>query len=88
MSSRGGFLEGLLVGAILGGLSILVAAPTSRKELSTKVKNLKYSNPKTIKLGSKVSLALNIMKSNKISVLPVVDDFGLILGSIKLSQCI
>ena len=56
--------------------------------LSTKVKNLKFSNPKSIKLGSKVSLALNIMKSNKISTLPVIDDFGLILGSIKLSQCI
>lgn len=44
MSSRGGFLEGLLVGAILGGLSILVAAPTSRKELSTKVKKIRDEN--------------------------------------------
>ena len=57
-------------------------------KLTTKIKNLKYSIPKTIKLGSKVSLALNIMQSNKISILPVIDDFGLIKGSIKLAQCI
>ena len=44
MSSRGGFLEGLLVGAILGGLSILVAAPTSRKELTSKVKKIRDEN--------------------------------------------
>lgn len=44
MSSRGGFLEGLLVGVILGGLSILVAAPSSRKELTSKVKKIRDEN--------------------------------------------
>ena len=57
-------------------------------QLKTKIKNLKYSPPLTIKSGSKVSLALNIMQSNKISILPVIDDFGLLIGSVKLSQCI
>ena len=60
----------------------------SEIELTTKVKNLKLSSPLTIKSQSKVSLALNIMRSNKISILPVVDDFGLLIGSVKLSQCI
>lgn len=44
MSNRGGFLEGLIVGAILGGLSILVAAPSSRKELQYKIKQLRDEN--------------------------------------------
>tara|TARA_Y100001935_G_scaffold255638_1_gene270346 strand:- start:5679 stop:5966 length:288 start_codon:yes stop_codon:yes gene_type:complete len=44
MSNRGGFLEGLIVGAILGGLSILVAAPNSRKELQYKIKQLRDEN--------------------------------------------
>ena len=44
MSSRGGFLEGLIVGAILGGLSILVAAPNSRKELQNKLQHLRDEN--------------------------------------------
>jgi gas vesicle protein len=44
MSSRGGFLEGLIVGVILGGLSILVAAPNSRKELQYKIKQLRDEN--------------------------------------------
>ena len=57
-------------------------------ELSTKIKNLEFTKPISIKSRSKVSLALNIMQSNKISILPVVDDFGLLLGSVKLSQCI
>ena len=56
--------------------------------LTTKIKNLNYSPPLTIKSGSKVSLALNIMQSNKISIMPVIDDFGLLIGSLKLSQCI
>ena len=54
----------------------------------TSIKNLKYSIPKTIKLGSKVYLALHIMQRNNISILPVIDDFGLLIGSIKLAQCI
>ena len=57
-------------------------------KLTTKIKNIKYSNPLTIKSRSKVSLALNIMQENKISILPVIDDFGLVIGSVKLSQCI
>ena len=56
--------------------------------LTTKIKNLKYSTPVTIKSGSKVSLALDLMQSNKISILPVIDNSGLLIGSIKLSQCI
>ena len=56
--------------------------------LTKKIKNLKYSTPVTIKSGSKVSLALNLMRSNKISILPVIDNNGLLIGSIKLSQCI
>ena len=57
-------------------------------ELKTKVKNLTFSTPLTIKSRSKIALALNLMQSNKISILPVIDDFGLLIGSIKLSQCI
>lgn len=44
MSNRGCFLEGLLVGAILGGLSILIASPRSREDLQEKVKRFKYDN--------------------------------------------
>ena len=57
-------------------------------KLNTKIKNLVTSTPLTIKSRSKVSKALNIMKSNKISILPVIDDFGMLIGSVKLSQCI
>ena len=57
-------------------------------ELNTKIKNLKFSIPLTIKSKSKVSLALDIMQSNKISILPVIDNFGLLIGAVKLSQCI
>ena len=57
-------------------------------QLKTQVKNLKFSTPLTIKSRSKISVALNLMQSNKISILPVIDDFGLLIGSIKLSQCI
>ena len=57
-------------------------------KLTTKIKSLKFSTPLTIKSRSKVSSALNLMKSNKISILPVIDDFGLLVGSIKLAQCI
>ena len=44
MSNRGGFLEGLLLGALLGGLSILVASPRSRKEIQTRIKDFKENN--------------------------------------------
>ena len=57
-------------------------------KLSTKVKSIKFSKPLSIKSQSKVSLALNVMQSNKISILPVINDFGNIIGSIKLSQCL
>ena len=57
-------------------------------KLKTKVKNLEFSTPLTIKSRSKISLALDLMQSNKISILPVIDDFGFLIGSIKLSQCI
>ena len=57
-------------------------------DLKTKIKNLKFSIPLTIKSKSKVSLALDIMQSNKISILPVIDNFGLLIGAVKLSQCI
>ena len=56
--------------------------------ITTKIKNLKYSIPLSIKSGSKVSIALKKMQSNKISILPVVDTMGILLGSVKLSQCI
>ena len=44
MSSRGGFLEGLIVGAILGGLTILVAEPSSREKISNKMKKIRDDN--------------------------------------------
>ena len=56
--------------------------------LSTKIKNLANSAPITIKSNEKVSKALEIMKENKISIIPVVDNFEFLIGSIKLSQCI
>ena len=57
-------------------------------QLSVKLKDLKFSLPITTKSFSKVSEALALMQSNKISILPVIDDFGLLMGSVKLSQCI
>jgi gas vesicle protein len=44
MSNRSGFLEGLVIGALLGGLSILVAAPKARRELQEKFQQLKDDN--------------------------------------------
>ena len=57
-------------------------------QLAVKLKDLKFSLPITTKSFSKVSEALSLMQSNKISILPVIDDFGLLLGSVRLSQCI
>ena len=57
-------------------------------KLTSKVKNLRFSSPLTIKSGSKVAEALDIMKLNKISILPIIDDLGFLMGSLKLSQCI
>ena len=57
-------------------------------KLSVKLKDLKFSLPLTTKSFSKVSEALDLMQSNNISILPVIDDSGLLIGSVKLSQCI
>ena len=57
-------------------------------KLTANIKDLKFSLPLTTKSYSKVSEALDLMQSNKISILPVIDDFGLLIGSVKLSQCI
>lgn len=57
-------------------------------KLSTKIKNLNLSHPFKTKSKSKVSEALKLMQSKKISILPIVDNSGLLLGSIQLSQCI
>ena len=57
-------------------------------KLSTLVKNLDFGLPLTIKSNTKVSEAIDLMQSNKITILPVIDDSGLLIGSVKLSQCI
>ena len=57
-------------------------------KLTTNLKDLKFSLPLTTKSFSKVSEALDLMQSNNISILPVIDDSGLLIGSVKLSQCI
>ena len=57
-------------------------------KLTTKVWELKLPKPISIKPFSKVSEALKIMQLNKISILPIIDELGLLKGSIKLSQCI
>ncbi len=57
-------------------------------KLTTKISYLKFPNPLSIKTRSKVSEAIKIMQSNKISILPVVDKKGLLIGSVQLSQCI
>ena len=57
-------------------------------KLTANIKDLKFSLPLTTKSFSKVSEALALMQSNKISILPVIDDSGLLIGSVKLSQCI
>ncbi|MEK9727565.1 MAG: YtxH domain-containing protein [Candidatus Margulisiibacteriota bacterium] len=44
MSNRSGFLEGLIVGALLGGLSILVASPNSRRQIQSKFQNFRDNN--------------------------------------------
>tara|TARA_A100001015_G_C15036022_1_gene736267 strand:+ start:3907 stop:4191 length:285 start_codon:yes stop_codon:yes gene_type:complete len=48
MSNRGGFIEGVIFGAILAGVSIFLAAPTSRKEIQTKLKTLRDDNEDVI----------------------------------------
>ena len=57
-------------------------------KLTTKVKDLNFSNPKIIKSKAKVSEALDIMQVNKISILPIIDDLGMLLGCVKLAQCL
>ena len=57
-------------------------------KLTANIKDLKFSLPLTTKSFSKVSEALDLMQSNNISILPVIDNGGLLIGSVKLSQCI
>ena len=57
-------------------------------KLTANIKDLKFSLPLTTKSFSKVSEALDLMQSNNISILPVIDDSGLLIVSVKLSQCI
>ena len=57
-------------------------------KLTTKVKDLNFSNPKIIKSNAKVSEALDIMQVNKISILPIINDLGMLLGCVKLAQCL
>ena len=90
-SKRLGFLvivnnQGLTTGVFTDG--DLRRCIEKEVNLSTKIKNLSKSFPITIKSNEKVSKALEIMKKNKISILPVVDNFEFLIGSIKLSQCI
>ena len=58
------------------------------KKNKINIKDLKFSLPLTTKPFSKVSEALDLMQPNNISILPVIDDSGLLIGSVKLSQCI
>ncbi len=57
-------------------------------KLTANINDLKFSLPITTKSCAKVSEALDLMQSNKISILPVIDDYGTLIGSVKLSQCI
>ena len=57
-------------------------------QLTANIKDLQFQKPLTTKSGSKVSEALDLMQSNKISILPVIDDYGTLIGSVRLSQCI
>ena len=50
MSNRSGFLEGLIIGGAIGVLSILVAAPNSRKEIQDKIQKIKEENTDTIEV--------------------------------------
>ena len=56
--------------------------------LNKKVKDLNFTIPISINKHTKISKAINLMQLKKVSILPVLDDFGLIIGSVKLSQCI
>ena len=57
-------------------------------KLTANIKDLEFSLPITTKSWTKVSEALDLMQSNKISILPVIDDYGTLIGSVRLSQCI
>ena len=57
-------------------------------KLTANIKDLEFSLPITTKSWAKVSEALDLMQSNKISILPVIDDYGTLIGSVRLSQCI
>ena len=77
MSNRGGFLEGLIVGALLGGLSILVAAPNSRKELQYKIKQLRDENDDIIETTKES--AEDLIEKTKQSIESGFDRLGDIL---------
>ena len=57
-------------------------------DLSSKISNLSPKKPITISPNAKVGDASYLMKKNKISILPVIDKEGLLIGSVKLSQCL
>lgn len=44
MSGRSGFLEGLIIGAVLGGISVLLASPNSRRDIQSKIRQFRDEN--------------------------------------------
>ena len=84
MSNRGGFLEGLIVGAILGGLSILVAAPSSRNELQSKIKKFRDENDDVIE--STKEKTEDLIEKTKASIEDGFDKLGAILKENKAVQ--
>ena len=60
----------------------------SEIDLTSQVSDLKLKKPISIKSICKVSKALEIMQLNKISILPVINNQGTLLGAVKLSQCV
>ena len=55
MSNRSGFLEGIIVGGLLAGLSILLAAPKARVELKEKLDQFKDGNEEFIETGKETT---------------------------------
>ena len=84
MSSRGGFLEGLIVGAILGGLSIIVAAPSSKDEIQRKIKRFKDDNDDVIE--STKEKTEDLIEKTKASIEDGFEKLGKILNENKSVQ--